>query len=160
MPGSCVPPKINDKRMLPLRPHGQILCANYPTQTRVGKRHAASGVRSARRVFDACNVECNTSRAFTETMQARYGAAARQSRMETARRRATSATGIGANKNSSGTDSGGALRELWRLQIGWEGVSHAAQVPTKSSGSLTPFWMASFAMKGCQRHGTPCLRHL
>jgi len=39
-------------------------------------------------------------------------------------------------------------------------LSHAAHVPTKSSGSLTPFWMANLATKGCQRHGTPFFRHL
>jgi len=146
--------------MLRLPARGQILYTNYPTRNGLGNRHAGSGVRSARRVFDACNVECNTSRVITETMQARNGAAARQSRMATTRRRATSAAGIDAGKKCGGTNSGFALCGLRGLSISWEGVGHAAHVPTKSSGSFTPFWIASLATKGCHRHGTPCFRHL
>lgn len=136
--------------MLRLPARGQILYTNYPTHIGVGKRHAGSGVRSARRVFDACHVECNTSRAFTEAMSPRYGAAAKQSRMDAARWRATVATGIFASKKFSGKDSGGALCELWGLSLGRACVGHADtpgrfffMTGMSASGMSIPFWRAS-----------------
>ena len=155
--------------MLRLPARGQILYTNYPTRNGLGNRHAGSGVRSARRVFDACNVECNTSRVITETMQARNGAAARQSRMATTRRRATSATGIDASQNGCGTDSCGTLRELWGLSIGWEGVNHWVDPSDRflfmtgisASGMSIPFLRASSDIWIAMRAGKwPHLRQL
>lgn len=124
--------------MLRVSARGQILYANYPTHIGLGKRHAGCGFRSARRVFDACLVECNPSRTITEAMQARHGAAAQQSRMEAARWHSAIAAGISAHQNNGGTNSGGALCELWGLSIGWAGVIHCVtRFATFSSVSIS-----------------------
>ena len=155
--------------MLRVSAHGQFLIAKYPTRNGYGERHAGSGFRSVRRVFDARVVECDPSRAITQEMQTRHGAFAKQFGMAAARWRIEAASRICGDPTNVRANSSGALCGLWRLQIGGARIGHCILAFTKACHGIPVTASSAIAFTGdallwprrmreiCEREIAPCV---